>query len=39
MVLWLVLIVVDIWRKGYVQIHCPLVANFGTRACRFAVGV
>ena len=38
-VLWLVLIVVDVWRKGYVQNHCPLAANFGTRACRFAVGV
>ncbi len=36
---WLALIVVLVWRKGYVQNHCPLVANFGTRACRFAGGV
>ena len=27
---WLVLIVVSVWRKGYVQNYCPLVANFGT---------
>ena len=33
-----VLIVVLVWRKGYVQNHCPLVANFGTRACGFAGG-
>jgi hypothetical protein len=39
MVLWLVLFVVDIWRKRYLQNHCPLAANFGTKACRFAVGV
>ena len=38
MVTWLVLIVVLVWRKGYVQNHCPLVANFGTRACGFAGG-
>ena len=38
MVTLLVLIVVLVWRKGYVQNHCPLVANFGTRACGFAGG-
>ena len=36
---WLALIVVSVWRKGYVQNYCPLVANFGTRACGFAVGI
>ena len=38
-VFWLVLTVVSVWRKGYVQNYCPLVANFGTRACGFAVGI
>jgi len=36
---WLALIVVSVWRKGYVQNYCPLVANFGTRAFGFAVGI
>ncbi len=39
MAFWFVLIAVLVWRKGYVQNHCPLVANFGTRARRFAGGV
>jgi hypothetical protein len=38
MAFWLALIVVLVWRKRYVQNHCPLVANFGTRVCRFAGG-
>ncbi len=25
--------------RKYLRNHCPLAANFGTRACRFAVGV
>jgi hypothetical protein len=25
--------------RKYSRNHCPLAANFGTRACRFAVGV
>jgi len=36
---WPALIVVSVWRKGYVQNHCPLVANSGTKACKFAVGI
>ncbi len=25
--------------RKYLRNHCPLAANFGTKACRFAVGV
>ena len=35
---WLALSFVNIWRKGNLQNHCPLAANFGTRACKFAAG-
>jgi hypothetical protein len=35
---WLALSIVNIWRKGNLQNHCPLAANFGTRACKFAAG-
>jgi hypothetical protein len=35
----LALIVVDIWRKRNLQNHCPLAASFGTKACKFAVGI
>ena len=35
---WLALSIVNIWRKGNLRNHCPLAANFGTRACKFAAG-
>jgi len=39
LVVWFVLLVVDFWSERYLQNHCPLAANFGTKACKFAVGV
>jgi hypothetical protein len=39
LVLWFVLLVANFLSKRYLQNHCPLVAKFGTKACRFAVGV
>jgi hypothetical protein len=38
MAFWFALVVVDIWRRGNLQDHCPLAANLGTRACKFAAG-
>jgi hypothetical protein len=39
MAFWFALIVVDIWRNRNLQNHCPLAANSGTKACKFAVGI
>ncbi len=39
LVVWFVLLVVNFWSERYWQNHCPLAADFGTKACRFAVGV
>jgi hypothetical protein len=39
LVVWLVLLVVNFWGERYLQNHCPLAANSGTKACKFAVGI
>jgi hypothetical protein len=38
-VVWFVLLVVIFWSERYLQNHCPLAANSGTKACKFAVGI
>jgi hypothetical protein len=38
-VVWFVLVVADFWSERSLQNHCPLAANFGTKARNFAVGV
>jgi len=39
LVVWFVLLVVNFWSERYLQNHCPLAANFGIKACKFAVEV
>ena len=34
-----VLFDVIFWSERYLQNHCPLAVNSGTKACNFAVGV
>jgi hypothetical protein len=38
-VVWFVLFDVIFWRERYLQNHCPLAVNSGTKACKFAVGI
>jgi hypothetical protein len=38
-VVWFVLLDVNFWSERHSQNHCPLAADFGTKACKFAVGV
>jgi hypothetical protein len=35
LVVWFDLLVVNFWGERYLQNHCPLAANFGTKACNF----
>jgi hypothetical protein len=38
-VVWFVLLVVNFWGERYLQYHCPLAANSGSKVCKFAVGI
>ncbi len=39
LVVWFVPFDVIFWSERYLQNHCPLAVNSGTKACKYAVGI